>query len=190
MNSDNNPSSVNTKSPFNVPRFPGLLSELDYETLFRTPPDNNHEWSMFYRWNSHRLDKTKPLFPQWEILTENYPGINTRVIIYGFGTRNPKYPNIYYLVQNHNVSTILPYEGLLAHFYHRIKSTLVKNGIPEDFVNANFNCVNKLTNWFVGYEEASGQITIFDPKHPGVDYQMSRFRNGLPVLDPKLPNIE
>lgn len=177
----------NPTGRFQVPCFPGLLSELDLKTFFHTPPENELEASFHLNWNKEHFPDGKFAFRHWEKMTSRFPGIAPWVIILGFGNRLETNKNSYYAVINNGVSILVPYDGILSYFHERIKTSLVKNGLPRERVEFNFNCVNRLANWTLGYNENSGQIAVIDSGAESKNSQLVEdFVGGYQVPEPVL----
>jgi len=181
----NNQAYTKTSKFFIVPRFQSLVSELDLETLFHTPPETSGEWRQHFIFNSgHFRNKADPL-PQWEKMTKHYPGIAPRVLILGCGSGEETNKTAYYSVRSHDIMTLVPYEGILSYFFERVKNALVKNGISKACVDSNFDPVPSRANWFLGYDENSGEITVIDcPKITKSNQFALNFLDGAKIPEP------
>jgi hypothetical protein len=170
-----------TASHFIIPPFPGLLEEMDVVELARTQPETREEWIAFKTFNKSKFASQDAL-SDWAALVASYSGVPSRVV-FSTGFHHLLDRPIY-AVRLNEYSVVLPYPGILRHFYFRAQTALVKNGIPLPVVQSHLFAFAKAENsyrprWQLGYETATGNIAVVDS---GQDiYAAYNYLVGLPI---------
>lgn len=156
-------------SQFNVPPFPGLLGEMDFEAFIRTPPETRDDWVDFTVFNKKAVEEHKGCVAAWEHLVHRVNCKPPRVVFSTTYVRD--YDRSVYVVGWDGLLVPLAFTGIFAHFYHRVKSSLVMNGIPSAVVETHLFTLEKKAAsyqslWVLGYDVQTGNITIFDRAVP------------------------
>lgn len=153
-----------TASQFIIPPFPGLLEEMDVDALARTQPETREEWIAFKTFNKSKFSSQDALF-DWNTLVATFSGVPPRVMITtGF---HEVLDRPLYAARLREYMVVLPYPGILQHFYFRAQTALVKNGIPLPVVQTHLLAQAKAENsyrapWQLGYEIKTGNISVVD----------------------------
>ena len=172
---------------FIVPPFPGLLEELDFDSLVRTQPETREDWLTFRIYNTSTVKAHKDPLAAWEALVARVHAKPKRVVFATGFSADLDWP-IYAIITNEIVVPV-SCTGIFQHFYFRIQASLVKNGIPLPVVQKHLFALAKKerayqARWAIGYEVQCGNVTLFDNNmNTGASLG---FINGEPLPVPKI----